>query len=315
MGYNPWTNATTGRERMSDYIAYYNGEWMPYDEVKVHPQDRGFTLGDVVFDVERTFDGKSFRMKEHIDRLYRSLKYARIDPGMDADEMVAITEEAITRNEPMRAPIGDYRVNQWVTRGVGGMGFAEEPPSVCVNILPIDFGRYAGAYETGKSGVITQTRSYSPEALDPKIKHHSRMNFNLATLEANDVDPGAWALLRDGDGNLTEGVGYNYLLVTDGVIRTSTDRAVLQGVSRGMVFDLADQLGIPVVQEDLQPYDLYTADEAFFASTSFCVLPMTRVDKREIGDGRPGPIAQQLLAAWSEAVGLDIVDQATRFAS
>ena len=121
--------------------------------------------------------------------------------------------------------------------------------------------------------------------------------------------------MRDGDGNLTEGVGYNYLLVTDGVIRTSTDKAVLQGVSRGMVFDLADQLGIPVVQEDLQPYDLYTADEAFFASTSFCILPMTRVDKREIGDGRPGPIAQQLLAAWGEAVGLDIVDQATRFAN
>ena len=300
---------------MSEYIAYYNGEWMPYSEVRVHPQDRGFTLGDAVFDVERTFDGKSFRMKEHIDRLYRSLKYARLDPGMDAGEMVAITEEAIARNESMRAPIGDYRVNQWVTRGVGGMGFPEEPPSVCINILPIDFGRYAKEYETGKAGVITQTRSYSPEALDPKIKHHSRMNFNLATMEANDVDPGAWALLRDGDGNLTEGVGYNYLLVTDGVIRTSTDKAVLQGVSRGMVFDLAEQLGIPVVQEDLQPYDLYNADEAFFASTSFCVLPMTRVDKREIGDGRPGPIVQQLLAAWSEAVGLDIVDQAIRFAS
>jgi len=300
---------------MSGYIAYYNGEWMPYSEVTVHPQDRGFTVGDVVFDVERTFDGKSFRMKEHIDRLYRSLKYARIDPGISADEMVEITEEAITRNEPMRGPVGDFRVNQWVTRGVGGMGFAEQPPAVCVNILPIDFARYAKEYETGKNGVITQTRSYSPEALDPKIKHHSRMNFNLATLEANDVDPGAWALLRDGDGNLTEGVGYNYLLVTDGVIRTSTDKAVLQGVSRGMVFDLADQLGIPVVQEDLQPYDLYTADEAFFASTSFCILPMTRVDKREIGDGRPGPIAQQLLAAWGEAVGLDIVDQATRFAN
>ena len=300
---------------MSGYIAYYNGEWMPYSEVRVHPQDRGFTLGDVVFDVERAFDGKIFRMKEPIDRLYRSLKYSRIDPGMSADEMTALTEEAITRNEPMRASIGDYRVNQWVTRGVGGMGFPEEPPSVCINILPIDFGRYAKEYETGKSGVITQTRSYSTEALDPKIKHHSRMNFNLATLEANDVDPGAWALLRDGNGNLTEGVGYNYLLVTDGVIRTSTDKAVLQGVSRGMVFDLAEQLGIPVVQEDLQPYDLYNADEAFFASTSFCVLPMTRVDKREIGDGRPGPIAQQLLAAWSEAVGLDIVDQAIRFAS
>ena len=116
------------------------------------------------------------------------------------------------------------------------------------------------------------------------------------------------------DGNLSEGTGYNYFLVTDGVIRTATDTAILQGVSRGMVFDLARQLDIPVVEEDLQPYDLYTADEAFFASTSYCVLPMTVVDKRPIGDGKPGPITNQLLAAWSEAVGLDIVDQAIRFA-
>ena len=297
---------------MADYDAYYNGEWMPFSEVKIHPQDRGFTLGDVVFDVGRTFDGKSFRMKQHIDRLYRSLKYVRIDPGLTPQEMTAISEEAIRRSEHLRAEVGDFTVNQWVTRGISGQD-PGGPPTVCVRIGAIGFSRYARAYETGQHGVITQTRSYPPGALDPKIKHHSRMNFNLAALEAEDVDPGAWALLMDVDGNLSEGTGYNYFLVTGGVIRTATDRAVLQGVSRGMVFDLADQLGIPCVEEDLQPYDLYTADEAFFASTSYCVLPMTRVDKRDIGDGKPGPITLQLLAAWSEAVGLDIIDQALRF--
>ena len=162
-------------------------------------------------------------------------------------------------------------------------------------------------------GAITRTQSYSPEALDPKVKHYSRMNFNLAELEANDVDPGAWPILRDADGNLTEGSGYNVFLVTNGVIRTASDRALLQGVSRGMVFDLAKQLDVPLVEEDLQPYDLYTADESFFASTSYCVLPVTQVDRRQIGDGKPGPITQQLLAAWSEVVGLDIVDQAQQF--
>ena len=103
-------------------------------------------------------------------------------------------------------------------------------------------------------------------------------------------------------------------LVTDGVIRTPTDRAVLQGVSRGMVFDLARQLDIPVVEEDLQPYDLYTADEAFFTTTSPCVVPVTKADNRQIADGKPGPITLQLLAAWSETVGLDIVDQALMYA-
>ena len=80
------------------------------------------------------------------------------------------------------------------------------------------------------------------------------------------------------------------------------------------VLDLARQLDITIIEEDLQPYDLYTSDEAFFASTPFCVLPVTNVDKRQIGDGKPGPITQQLLAAWSETVGVDIVDQTLRFA-
>ena len=113
------------------------------------------------------------------------------------------------------------------------------------------------------------------------------MNMNLAELEAADVDPEAWPILTDADGNLTEGTGYNFFLVNDGVIRTPGDRSILQGVSRETVFDLARQLNIPLVEEDLQPYDMYNADEAFFASTSLCVLPLTVVDKREIGDGRP----------------------------
>ena len=139
------------------------------------------------------------------------------------------------------------------------------------------------------------------------------MNFNLAELEVADVDPAGWPILTDADGNLTEGTGYNVFMVTNGVIRTPSDRSVLQGISRQSVIDLADQLNIPVVEEDLQPYDLYTADEAFFSGTSPCILPVTRVDKRQVADGKPGPITQQLLAAWSETVGVDIVDQALRF--
>ncbi len=102
-------------------------------------------------------------------------------------------------------------------------------------------------------------------------------------------------------------------MVTDGVIRTPTDYAALQGVSRGMAIDLAHQLDVPLVEEDLQPYDLYTADEAFWTTTSMCVMPLTHVDKRPIGNGKPGPMSQRLLAAWSEAVGVDVVGQAKHF--
>jgi branched-chain amino acid aminotransferase len=299
---------------MADYTAYCNGEWVPFSHVKIDPMDRGFLVGDVVFDVARTFNGKSFRMQEHIDRLYRSLKFVRIDPGLSPQELFNISEEVIQRNESERENVGDFTVTQFVTRGPGRWAHTAGPPTVCVKVAPIAFDRYARFYKEGAHGVITRTRSYSAESLDPKVKHYSRMNFNLAELEAADVDPDAWPILADLDGNLTEGTGYNFFLVTDGILRTPGDRSILQGVSRGMIIDLAARLDIRVVEEDLQPYDLYTADEVFFSSTSPCVLPVTRVDKRQINDGRPGPITQRLLSEWSEAVSVNIVEQAQRFA-
>ena len=298
---------------MAEYTAYFKGEWMPFSQVKIDPMDRGFTVGDVVFDVARTFNGKSFRMEDHIQRLYRSLKFVRIDPGLSAKEMLDISEEVVQRNDHLRAEVGDFTITQFVTRGPGSSSRSAGPPAVCVKVAPIAFGRFADLFKDGAHGVITRTRSYPVESLDPKVKNYSRMNFNLADLEAADVDPEAWPILTDADGSLTEGTGYNVFLVTDGVIRTPGDRNILQGVSRGMVFDLARQLNIPLVEEDLQPYDLYTADEAFFSGTSPCILPVSKVDQREIGDGRPGPIVQQLLSAWSETVGMDIVDQALQF--
>ena len=298
---------------MAEYTAYFKGEWMPFSQVKIDPMDRGFTVGDVVFDVARTFNGKSFRMEDHIQRLYRSLKFVRIDPGLSAKEMLAISEEVVQRNDHLRAEVGDFTITQFVTRGPGSSSRSAGPPAVCVKVAPIGFGRFADLFKDGAHGVITRTRSYPVESLDPKVKNYSRMNFNLADLEAADVDPEAWPILTDAEGSLTEGTGYNVFLVTDGVIRTPGDRNILQGVSRGMVFDLARQLNIPLVEEDIQPYDLYTADEAFFSGTSPCILPVSKVDQREIGDGRPGPIVQQLLSAWSETVGMDIVDQALQF--
>jgi branched-chain amino acid aminotransferase len=296
-----------------DYTAYFCGEWLPASQVGIDPLDRGFLVGDAVFDVARTFNGKSFRMQEHVDRLYRSLKYVRIDPGMPPEEMMRISEELVRRNEHLRAEVGDFAIWQFVTRGRGRWAHSAGPPTVGVFIRSLGFSRFAHLYEEGAHGVIVRVRSHSPESLDPKVKNFSRMNFNIAELEAADIDKSGWPILLDHRGNLAEGVGYNLFLVTGGAIRTPGDRTVLQGASRGMVFELAKGLGIPIAEEDLQPYDLYTADEAFFTSTSPCVLPVTRVDRRSIGNGVPGPIVQRLLAAWSEAVGVDIVRQAMEY--
>jgi branched-chain amino acid aminotransferase len=298
---------------MADYTAYFNGEWMPASQVKIDPMDRGFLVGDAVFDVFRTFNGKSFRLKEHVDRLCRSLNYVRIDPGLSSEEMIKLSEEIIRRNEHLRAEVGDFAVWQFVTRGRGRWAHSAGPPAVGIFIRSLGLGRFAHLYKEGAHGVIVRIRSFPPDSLDPKCKNFSRMNFNLAELEAGDVDKAGWPILLDSRGNLSEGVGYNLFMVTDGVIRTPGDRSVLQGVSRGVVFDLAKTLGIPCAEEDLQPYDLYTADEAFLTSTSPCVLPVTRVDRRPVGRGVPGPIVQRLLAAWSAEVGVDIVEQALKF--
>lgn len=300
-----------------EYTAYFNGSWVPNSEIRIDPFDRGFLVGDVVFETERTFNGKVFRLREHIERLYRSLTYTRIDSELSLEEMLDISEEVVRRNEHLRSDVGDFTVHQFVTRGKNGPRYRARdagPPTVSVRVSPVSFGRYAGAYSSGVHGVISRVRSYSSESLDPKIKTYSRMHFNLAEMEVADIDPEGWPILTDLDGHLTEGTSYNVFLVTDGVIRTPTDRAVLQGVSRGMVFDLAHQLDIPVVEEDLQPYDLYTSDEAFFTTTSPCVVPVTKADNRQIAEGKPGPITLQLLAAWSESAGLDIVDQALMYA-
>jgi len=132
----------------------------------------------------------------------------------------------------------------------------------------------------------------------------------LATLEAHDVDPEALPILLDQYGNVTEGTGNNVFIVKDGVLKTPDDRHILQGVSRGVVMEIAERLGIPVSIEDLQPYDLYTADEVLFTRTSPRIVPVSRVDGRHIGDHVPGPITQQLIAGHSEMVGVDLVGQA-----
>ena len=292
-----------------EYLIWLNGEYVPRNEAKIPMTDRGFRLGDVVFDTERTFNGKVFRLREHIERLYRSLQYTRVDPGMTMEEMQKVTLEVVERNESVREAGDDYMITQIVTRGEGGRVNWPMKANVSIWIDPIDFVRYSPCYDVGGHAIIPKARSYSPAQVDPKIKHYSRLNMVLADIEASDVDPEAFPVLLDSQGNISESVGANFFIVTDGVLRTSYDTSVLQGVSRMTIMELATQLGIPTSEENLQPYDVYTADEAFLSSTPYSLLPVGRVDQRALNEKVPGPITSQLLAAFSEMVGLDVVDQ------
>jgi len=298
---------------MSEPISYFNGEFIPDGECKIHISHRSFRRGDTVYDVSRTFGGRVHRLGEHLDRLYRSLNFARIDPGLTRAEMENITREVIVLNEPLREPGGDSVVWHTVIREYAASPARINEPApaiVCVSVKPIDFSAHARHYQNGCHVVFPRTRSYSSQSLEPKLKHYSRMNFSLAELEAADVDPEAYAVLLDLEGNISENTAGNFFIVSDGVIRTPGDRSILQGVSRIDVLELAKNLGIPTSEEDLQPYDAYTADEAFLTNTIYCALPVSRIDNRPIGREVPGPVLQRLLAAWSEMVGVDIVDQA-----
>ena len=296
---------------MSDYIGYSDGEWIPDSQFSIDPDDLGYLLGAVVFETIRTFNGKPFTWEEHIDRLFRSMKYARIDPQLTESDFLEILRESVRRNEDVRGEVGDFNLWPSVTMGKTLDG----PARVYVRVKPVPWDTFTKFFFEGAHGVIAKSRSYSSQFVDPKAKHQSRMNMVLAQQEVRDVDPEGLPVLTDIDGNISEGAGFNVMLVKDGVIRTPTDRAILQGRSRGVVIDLADRLDIPLVEEDVQPYDLYTADEVFFTRTTPGIVPVSKMDNRTIGDEAPGPVTTQLLSAYSELVGLDIVDQAAHYAT
>ena len=293
-----------------EYQVLVNGQFVDRDKAQVSIHDRGFRLGDVVFDTSRTFNGQIFRLRDHLERFYRSLKYVRINPGMSINEMEVATLEVVKKNEALRESLkDDYMISQIVS---GGISQRINGPTVVIMIDPLGSPRWAPAYKDGASVVISKTRSYSSQSLDPKVKHYSRLNFVLAELEATDVDPGSLPLLLDLDGNVSESTGANFFIVSDKRLLVPKTESTLQGVSRLTITELAKSLSIPVIETNIQPYDVYTADEAFLCSTPYCLLPVGKVEGRQIGDAVPGNITNQLLAAWSEKVGLDIVDQLRR---
>ncbi|MBM3945370.1 MAG: hypothetical protein FJ317_07785, partial [SAR202 cluster bacterium] len=165
---------------MPDTWTYINGEWKPRSQVAISLGDRGFYLGDAVFDLYRTFNGKPYRLKEHMDRFFRSLKYVRIDPGVSPEEMTALTLECVRRNEPFRKEAGDWSVWYGATRGLADWRTVDARPTLIVQCAQTPFSSFARFYEPGTHAVIARTRNNSAETLEPKLKHTSRMHLIMA---------------------------------------------------------------------------------------------------------------------------------------
>ena len=294
-------------------IAYFNGRYVPEYEVRVPYRDSSFIYGDGCFDMTRTFNGRPFKVKEHIERFYRSLQYLKIDIGLSPAELTDITHEVVKRNAHLLGKGDDYWVGQRVSRGVkavGDEGWEHTGANVVVDCSPLPFKERAKHYRDGIHVIVPSARRTPPSSLSPRVKTHNYLNMIVADLDVKDRDPEAWAVLLDENGNLCEGMGSNIFVVKDGRMATPQGRYVLEGVSRQTVMELAAQLKIPVVERDIDLYDAYTADEVFLTSTSLCLCGVSKVNGNVIGNGAiPGPITKRLLGAYSESVGCDIAGQ------
>ena len=297
---------------MEERIVYLNGAFVPESQAKVSVLDSGFNAGDGVYDVTRTFRHKPFKLREHTERLFRSLYYTRIDCGMSLEEMEKTTLEVLERNKPLLGENEDCALWQVVSRGVRSStgNRVSGHATVTVYSVIVNFPEFASFYVEGAPLVIPSTRRIPPQCLESKAKITNKMNHNMAAFEAKQVDPRAIPLMLDIDGNLSETSAHNFFLVIDGKLCTPTDRNVLGGITKAVIFGLAKQLGVEIVEGDYTPYDLYNAEEAFLASTSPTFVPVRTVNGAKIGKGAPGPVTVRLIAAWNKMVGMDIVDQA-----
>ena len=297
----------------NERVAWFNGSFVPEREVMIPFRDRSWKYGDGAFDMTRTFDGRIFRIKEHIDRFYRSLRYLRIDPGMPASEMVALSEEIVERNNHLRGPDGDWWVGQRVSRGVdavGDEGWEHTGPNVVIEMIPLPFRKRAHLYRDGAKVMVPPMRRTAPDMLSPRAKTHNYLNMIVAEQPVKAADPEAWALLLDEHGNLAEGMGSNVFIVRDGALQTPREKFVLPGVSRRMTMDMAAKLGIGCGERDIDMFDAATADEMFLTSTSLCILPVSHFNGQAVGDGGvPGPVTKRLIEAYSAEVGCDFVAQ------
>ncbi|MCC2663136.1 MAG: branched chain amino acid aminotransferase [Geminicoccaceae bacterium] len=297
----------------NERIAYFNGEYLPESQVRVPFRDRSWIFGDGAFDMTRTFNGRVFKLKEHVLRLYRSLKVLRIDPGLSPAEMIDVSRTVLERNLHLLGPDEDYWLGQRISRGVNrvdGDNWDHYGPTVIVECMPLPLKARARLYRDGIDVVVPSVRRVAPDALTPRAKTHNYLNLITADLEVHAHDPEAWTVLLDVNGNLCEGLGANIFVVKDGRLLTPHERYVLPGVSRATAIELAAEEHIPFAEADIDLYDAYTADEVFITSTSFCICPVRSVNGTTIGAGSvPGPITKRLTDAYVRLVDCDFVAQ------
>jgi len=281
-------------------LIYIDGEFYPKSDAKVSVYDHGLLYGDGVFEGIRAYSGIVFKLKEHLERLYRSAHTIRLRIPLKKNEMTRAVLETLRKNNLRNA-----YVRLVVTRGIGDLGLDPRKcpkPTVIIITEPIIQIYGADAKEKGMTAVISWVKRDSVDATTHEIKSLNYLNSILAKIDANDAGVDE-AICLDKNGFVCEGTGENIFIVKEGKIATPPiSTGALAGVTRQRVMTLAEDLGYTVAERNITPNELFNADEVFFTGTAAEVVPVTEINRRVIGDGKPGPVTKQLMKEFDRIV-------------
>ena len=304
---------------MSDSFrkVFFNGDLVHESEAKISIYDSALMFGDMVFEMTRSFNKKQFELRAHIDRLYTGCKILRIPIEMTPEEMEKACYQTIEANDHLFDDDDEHRLMIDVSRGLLGIYQGIEGLNSGPNIIIADFPlrwtvRGMGKlFDEGINAVITSQRAIPASLMEPKIKNRSRLFYFMANIEASLMKgENNWALLLDPDGFIAEGSGDNFFIIKDKTIISPEGRNMLRGISRDYIMKVVGpELGFNVIEKNIEPYDVYTADEAFMTGTPFCMLPVTSLNDVKIGDGKVGERFNALLKQWSSNMNLNISEQ------
>jgi len=275
-------------------IIYIDGKYLPKEEARISVFDHGFLYGDGVFEGIRAYNGRVFRLQEHLDRLYDSARTIDLTVPISKQEMGEIILEVLRRNQ-----LSNGYIRPLVSRGVGDLGLdPRKCPKASVIVIAVEWGAmYGELYEKGLKAITVSVRRNPADALPPNVKSLNYLNNILAKIEAN-YKGGDEAIFFDTNGYIAEGSGDNIFVVKNGVIFTPPTLNNLRGITRAVVLEIAKSHGLTLMEQNLGYYDMYSADEVFVTGTAAEVAPIVLIDGRSIGTGKPGPVTRQLMAAF-----------------
>jgi branched-subunit amino acid aminotransferase/4-amino-4-deoxychorismate lyase len=298
---------------MDELLVYLNGRFIPASLAGLSIWDRGLVQAATVAELTRTFRKRLYRLEDHLDRLFRALNILQVDIRLSQEQLAALSRELVAHNARLSSDEADLGLVHFITAGEHAMYVIGRPPrrepTVCVHTFELPFDQWSERMKKGVHLRSPSIRQVPPLCWDPSMKCRSRMHYYLAEKEIQRVDPAAMALLLDLSGRVTETSSGNFLMLKRGVLISPPTDYTLPGIGRATILELALELGIPFATRDIILEEALTAEEAFLSSSSYCLLPVTRIDGTVIGTGQPGPMHAQLLSSWSQRVGVDIKRQ------